>query len=183
MRNAWCSGAVKVDGQGSPHVSSKFLMLSCQPFYLPRKLIGVYIVNLPSDENFKNAGQELYDIISRNMPLICNSWNELNLFLRHKKKQKNKQKKPFRIALTFVTVASFPASSHTTMVLANEYKMRCFKTEEKDYFIWNDHIIIKKRKMFIFHFFIRRLEDTFNRALTELQKLAQKHLTHSWCKK
>lgn len=34
IHNAWSSNTVKVDGQYSPDF--KFLMLRCQPYYLPR---------------------------------------------------------------------------------------------------------------------------------------------------
>ncbi len=78
MNHAWCSGAVKVEGRRSPDV--KFLMLTCRPFYLPKKFISVDIVavDVPTEVNSKNALLELYDVININMSLLCSSGNELN---------------------------------------------------------------------------------------------------------
>ncbi len=57
---------VKADGQCFPDV--EFLMLRCQPYYLPREFTSVFVVAvyiLP-DTNSKNA-QELYEVISSHL--------------------------------------------------------------------------------------------------------------------
>ena len=67
INDAWCSNAVKVDGQCLPDV--EFLMLRCRPYYLPREFTSVFVVAvyiLP-DANSKNALQELYEVISIHM--------------------------------------------------------------------------------------------------------------------
>ncbi len=51
LYNNWFSGAVKVDGRGSPDV--EFLMLRCRPIYLPREFTSEYIaVYIPPDAIF-----------------------------------------------------------------------------------------------------------------------------------
>ncbi len=67
INDAWCTGAVRVDGKCSPDV--EFLLLRCQPYYLPREFTSVFVaaVYIPPDANSKNALQELYEVISSHM--------------------------------------------------------------------------------------------------------------------
>ncbi|ONI45398.1 hypothetical protein AN641_04275 [Candidatus Epulonipiscioides gigas] len=67
INDAWCTGAVRVDGKCSPDV--EFLLLRCRPYYLPREFTSVFVaaVYIPPDANSKNALQELYEVISSHM--------------------------------------------------------------------------------------------------------------------